>query len=356
MEQRQLDVKGYEKVVEFIDKPSGLHAIIAIHDSRLGVSLGGTRAYPYASVDEALTDVLRLSMGMTYKSAITEAGTGGAKAVIITDYRKPKSKELLHAYADAVNSFEGAFICAEDLGMTQADLDVIAERTRYIVGFADTSGNPSRYTAWGTYLGIQAVCQHLWKSPSVAGKTFAIQGLGSVGSLLADRLFWEGARLIVADVDEERTKQAKRDFGASVVSTDEIASVECDVFVPCALGGILSEQSIPKLRCRAVAGSTNNQLLTLEDGERLYARDILYAPDYLINAGGLLNVCQEILPEGYDPIKARMAVSRIYDQLLSIFKMAEEKGEPSYKIAEEISEYNLETGIGKRTEPVTFHR
>lgn len=350
MKIREIPVEGYERVVEFIEEESGLHAIIALHNTTMGPALGGTRVYPYTSVDQALEDVLRLSRGMTYKAAVGETGTGGGKSVIIADSKEPKSEKLLAAYAAAVNSFGGQYICAEDVGMSLADLGVVGNYTDHAVGLPDinSSGDPSPYTTWGVFRGIEAVCQTLWGSSSVRGKKIAVQGLGAVGMKLARLLFWEGAQLIVADVDSKRTKEAEKEFGAVVMSAEEILFAKCDILAPCALGGILTPESIARLECRAVAGATNNQLFTAECGLLLMKRGILYAPDYVINSGGLLNVCVELRQEGYDPIIAREKVNYIYDLLLSIFSLSIEREEPTNLITDLMAEEKIVQGIGKR--------
>jgi leucine dehydrogenase len=353
----EISVDGYERVVEFKETKSGLHAIVAIHDSRLGPALGGIRAYPYSTFEEGLQDVLRLAEGMTYKAAVSETGTGGGKSIIFADNKKPKSPELLLAFAEAVNYFEGRYICAEDVGITLQDVAQVGEGTPYVVGLPrrQSSGDPSRFTAFGGYRGIQASCQKLWGNDSVADKTFAIQGLGAVGMRLAERLFWGGARLIVSDVNSELVARAVKDFGAETVAPEQILSVPCDIFVPCALGGILNASSIPNLRCKAVAGLANNQLLTLQDGEALYQRGILYAPDYVINSGGLLAVIVELEPEGFEPQTARQSVDRIYDVLMSIYTLSEQKKQPTYLVAKELAELNLQEGRGRRTLAPVFH-
>lgn len=350
-----LNVDGYERVVECKDLSTGLHAIVAIHDTRLGPALGGIRAYPYASAEAALTDVLRLAKGMSYKAAVSEVGTGGGKCVLLLQKGQPKSEALLRSLAEAVNALGGEYICAEDYGLTQDDLRIMARYTRYIVGVPQTSGDPSRFTAFGGFRGIQAVAQYLWGSSSLVGKTIAIQGLGAAGMKLAHNLFWAGAQLIVCDINSLVVQQAARDFAAQVVTPEEIFSVPCDIFAPCALGGILTQATIATLKCRAVAGLANNQLLTAEDGERLQQRGILYAPDYVINAGGLLNVCQEIRAEGYNAHAARELVDALYGVLLRIFALAAEKGMSTSRVAEEIAEHHLDTGTGKRRAAPVFH-
>ena len=349
----EIEVEGYERVLEVKESNSGLHAIIAIHDTTLGPALGGIRVWPYKSFEEALTDACRLAEGMTCKASVAETGTGGGKSVII--HRGEKSEELLHAFAEAVNCLEGMYICAEDVGMSVDDVAVINQKTKHVVGLPSTSGNPSIYTAWGTYMGVHSVCYKLFGSRSVRGKKVAIQGLGSVGMELARLLFWEGAELIVADVNQEAVELACKQFGATAVSIDEILSVECDILAPCALGGILNKETIPQLKCKGIAGAANNQLLVEEDGDALYERGILYAPDFIINSGGLLNVIVEITPEGYDPAVARDKVNHIYDVLVKVFTLCEEKKMAANRVARELSAYNVEQGIGKRTEAVVFH-
>ncbi|MFN0065304.1 MAG: Glu/Leu/Phe/Val dehydrogenase dimerization domain-containing protein [Chlamydiales bacterium] len=355
LEFHELNIEGYERVVEIREREVGLHAIVAIHDTTLGPALGGTRAYAYKSFDDALEDVLRLSEGMTYKAAIAESGTGGGKSVLIMDSHKPKSPALLEAFAEAVNYFEGTYICAEDIGMSVADLAMINKNTKYAVGLPTSSGNPARFTAWGGFRGVQATCYKLFGSPSVSGRTFAIQGLGAVGMEIAGHLFWGGARLIVTDINQAVVDKAVRDFGAIAVSPEAIFGVECDVLVPCAMGGILNCETIPLLRCKAVAGLANNQLLTAEDGDALYKREILYAPDYVINAGGLLNVAVEIRNEGYNAIVARQSVDRIYDLIVSIFTLSAEKKVSTHRIANGIASDNIKKKIGKREQKVVFH-
>jgi len=351
----ELEIEGFERIVEV--KSEGLHAIIAIHNTKLGPALGGIRAYPYASFERGLNDVLRLAKGMTYKAAVAETGTGGGKSIIFTDYAIPKSEGMLLAFAEAVNTFDGHYICAEDFGMHLMDLATICKRTPYAVGLPTpkSSGDPSRFTAYGGFRGIQAVCKKVWGSDSVAGRTFAIQGLGSVGMRVAYHLFWHGARLIVADINPSSIEMAVSDFGAKVVSPDEILSTQCDVLVPCALGAVINPDTIPHLRCQAIAGLANNQLLSDAEGDHLFQNGILYAPDYVINSAGLLAVCLEIEPEGFDPKTARQHADRIYDLLMKIFTLSEEKRVSTNQIAKEIAEYNLEHEIGKRTLKPVFH-
>jgi leucine dehydrogenase len=357
LKQEEIEIADYEKVVKFTDPDSGLIAIIAIHNTDLGPGLGGTRIYPYQKFDDALTDVLRLSKGMTYKAGMARAGLGGAKSVIIADPKKDKTRELLYAFAEAVNTFEGNYICAEDVGCSPEDIDIILEKTKYACGVHNLrgGGNPSIYTAQGTFQGIKSVLQALEGNTSLEGKVIAIQGLGSVGKRLAELLFWEGAHLIVSDIHEETVKECAHHYGATIATTEEILSVECDIFSPNALGGILNQTSIPHLRCRAIAGAANNQLLNPEDADLLAAKNILYAPDFVINAGGLINVMHEFLPEGYQAIPARNMTKKIYNELLDIYDIARQKKISTHQAAVSIVDHRLEHRIGKRTLDLCFH-
>ncbi len=357
LELEEIFVPGYEKVIKVTHREVGLHAIICIHSLAMGPALGGIRIHPYPNFDAALTDAMRLAKGMTYKSAVAEAGWGGGKSVIIADPKKQKTKELLHAFAHAVDRLQGEYICAEDVGCTPDDVLIISQITPYVVGLPHekSSGNPSVYTAWGTFRGIQSVVKKLFNTDSLENRTVAIQGLGSVGYVLAEQLFWAGANLIVNDVDMEKCKRFAKATGAQVVSADEILKVECDIFAPCALGGVINDKTIPHLRCKAIAGCANNQLLKDSDAEELSARGILYAPDFVINAGGLINVTQELGTTGYHPSTAQRKVHRIYDQLMVIYDIAEQNRFSTQRAALSLADYRLKYRIGKRVEPPYFH-
>ncbi len=357
LELEEIFVPGYEKVIKVSNREAGLSAIISIHTTTMGPALGGIRIYPYATFDAALNDVLRLSKGMTYKSAIAESGWGGGKSVIIADPLKDKTEEMLLAFGQAVHRLQGEYICAEDVGCTPADVLVISRATPYVVGLPHqkSSGNPSPFTAWGTHRGIQSVLKKIFDSDSVENRTIAIQGLGSVGLELAKTLFWAGARLIVSDIDSEKCRYIAALTGASVVSPAEIMRVECDVLAPCALGGTINEQTIPHLKCRAIAGCANNQLLKDTDGDELVSRGILYAPDFVINAGGLINVSEELVVNGYNPIVARNKTHRLYDQLMVIYDIAEHNRYSTHRAAVSLADYRLKYRIGKRIEPACFH-
>jgi len=352
----EIAVPGYEKVVKVEDEKSGLKAIICIHNTVLGPALGGTRIYPYPTFEAALTDVKRLAQGMTYKSALAGAGLGGGKSVIICDQKK-KTPEMLIAFAEAVNRLKGAYTGAEDLGATLEDISLIARHTPYVVGVMHekSSGNPSPFTAWGVFRGMQAAMKKLTGSDSLEDVSVAIQGLGNVGAPLAELLFWHGAKMTVSDIDWDKTVRIAKKFNAKACPSEDILSVECDIFAPCALGGVLSSSTIPLLRCRAVAGSANNQLLRPEDGDLLAKRKILYAPDFIINAGGLINVTEELASEGYNPLVARKKVDAIYGQLIQIFDIAEQNGSATSDAAISLGDYRLKYKIGKRTAAPCYH-
>ena len=353
----EINVEGYERVVKCSDPATKMVAIIAIHDTRLGPALGGTRIFPYATFDDAMFDVLRLSKGMTYKAALAESGLGGGKSVIIADPKTEKTPEMMRSFGRAVEALEGKYICAEDYGCTTEDCRYIREETRYVVGLdhEKSSGNPAPFTAWGVFRGIEATVEAAFGDVSLKGKKVALQGLGSVGMLMAEHLFWHGADLIVADIDEEKCQEAQAKFGAQIVSVDEILSVESDVVVPCALGGIINPETIKNLKCKVIAGATNNQLLNESDIDLLEEKGILYAPDFVINAGGLINVEFEVSVDGYVPTVARNKVSAIYDVLKSIYNISKQNGVTTLEAAYSLAEHRLQYGIGKRQETLCFH-
>ncbi len=350
-------VKGYEKVVKVTDPRVGLTAIIAIHSTILGPALGGTRIQPYATFEAALEDALRLARGMTFKSAVAEVGFGGGKSVIIADPKKDKTPELLMAFGAAVEKLGGLYICAEDMGCTTDDVKTIRKATKYVVGLPHrySSGDPGPFTAWGTFRGIQSIVKRAFATDSLEGKKVAVQGLGNVGSPLVDHLFWAGADLILADVDEAKARRLATKYNAKVVPPDQILKVECDVLVPCALGGIINDRTIPQLRCKAIAGCANNQLLRDSHADDLRKVGIRYAPDFVINAGGLLNVAEEVEDAGYNPSRPRYKVHHIYDTLMAIYEIADKNNESTQAAALALAEYRLKYAIGKRVIPPTFH-
>lgn len=352
----RIPVKGYEYVVKVTQPSVGLTAIIAIHNTVLGPALGGTRIKAYKNFDEALDDVLRLSKGMTFKSAVSEVGFGGGKSVIIADPAK-KTPELLRAFGRAVDKLNGQYICAEDMGCTTADVKIIHETTKYVVGLPHekSSGDPGRFTAFGVFRGIQATVKRLYMRDSLDGVTVAIQGLGNVGHHLLEHLFWAGAKLIISDQDMEKAKKLAPIYGAQVVTPDEILEVECDILAPCAIGAIINDDTILRFRCKAIAGAANNQLAKDSHADALYEKGILYAPDFVLNSGGLLNVSAEIEEEGYDPLRPRKKIFHIYDTIGAIFEISEKNKESTHAAALSLADYRIKYGIGKRIFPPTFH-
>ncbi|MFA5250323.1 MAG: Glu/Leu/Phe/Val dehydrogenase dimerization domain-containing protein [Parachlamydiales bacterium] len=353
----EIEVPGYEKILKVTEAKSKLKALIAIHNTVLGPALGGIRIFPYASLDLALEDVLRLARGMTYKSAVAEVGFGGGKSVIMADPQKDKTEALLCAFGRAVECLKGKYICAEDVGCSVKDVGVIRKETKYVVGLAHekSSGNPAPFTAWGTFRGIQSALKKVFGSDSLEGKTVALQGVGSVGEVLAELLFWHGARVTIADINQAKVAELQHKFGFKAVAVEQIFQEECDVFAPCAMGGIINDKTLPHLKCRIVAGCANNQLLKPENGEALKARRILYVPDFVINAGGLINVAHETEKRGYHPQSARNKTNQIYDVLTSIYEIAEKKQISTSRAALELGDYRLKYGVGKRSVEPYFH-
>jgi len=352
-----LPVPGYEKIVKITHLEAKLEAIIAIHSTALGKALGGTRIYPYSSFDQALTDVLRLAKGMSYKSAIAGVGFGGGKAVVIANPKTDKTEKLLLAYAEAVNALNGEFITAEDSGTQEKDLAIMSKKTKYISGLSHEkgSGNPSRFTAWGTYRGIQAVLQKLYGSNSVQNRKIVIQGVGCVGEFLVDFLFWEGTDITITDINMDTMKRVAQKYAVKVVSPEEAYHQECDIFAPCGFGGTINSDTISMLRCKAIAGAANNQLLTDGNGEELKDKGILYAPDFVINGGGVINVSLEMAMEGYNPKISHDKTHAIYQSLLSIFEIAEKNNLSTHHAAVSLAEHYIERGIGKRLDDPHFH-
>ena len=333
---------SHEEVVYGFDRPSGLRTIVAIHSSALGPALGGTRFFPYRSEEDALTDVLRLSRGMTYKSAAAGLDLGGGKAVIIGDPKTMKTERLLRAYGDVVESLGGRYITAEDVGTTAEDMVVIRKATRHVAGLPSAhggSGDPSPATARGVQRAMEAVADTLWGSRDLAGKRIAVQGIGKVGMSLVERLSTAGAEIVVADVEQGALDHAVESFGAKAVEQDEAFAIDCDLFSPCALGATLNEQTIPLLRCAAVVGSANNQLATAEDADRLRERGILYVPDFVANAGGVINIAAE--REAYAIERAAAMVDEIYGNVKTVLRRAAEDGVDTNRAAERIAEERI---------------
>ena len=343
------DFDHHETVAFFDHKASGLRAIIALHSTALGPACGGTRVYPYKTTDAALTDVLRLSRGMSYKNAIADLPLGGGKAVFIGDPATDKTEARLLAYADAVNALSGRYITAMDVGMTQRDMPVIARGTKYVAGYdqpGKSGGNSAPLTALGVFEGLKAAVKHRLRVDSTKGLVVAIQGVGKVGYDLARRLHAEGARLVVADAQREAVDKAVAEFGAQAVDSDDIITAECDVLSPNALGAVLDERTIPCVRAAVIAGAANNQLAHDKDGAALKARGILYAPDYVINGGGVICVAGQIFDWSNAEIERR--VRAIADRLTQIFRRAEQEDIPTSMVADRMAEERMAKGATMR--------
>jgi leucine dehydrogenase len=341
------DFDHHETVAFFDDKASGLKAIIAVHSTALGPACGGTRMYPYAGGTEALTDALRLSRGMSYKNAIANLPLGGGKAVILGDPMKDKSEARFLAYASAINTLGGRYLTAMDVGILPKDMPVIARGTDYAWGYdkpGRISGDSGPSTSLGVFTGLKAAVKHRLGVDTTKGLTVAIQGLGKVGMGLARQLHAEGARLIVADVNEDAVRKAVDAFGARMASPDTIVTVECDVLSPNALGAILNDETVAALHARVVAGGANNQLLRDEHGAALKARGVLYAPDYVINGGGIIRVAGQIYDWSEAEIEGR--VLGIGDTLAQIFRRADSEGQPTNLIADRIAQERMAAGKG----------
>lgn len=330
---------GHEEVVLCSDPSCGYRGILAVHSTKLGPALGGTRFWSYATDDEAITDALRLSRGMTYKNAVAGLHLGGGKSIIIGDNKTKDREQIFRAHGRFVESLGGRYITAEDVGTTTKDMDYVHMETGHVAGLAGKSGDPSPVTAHGVFRAVQASANRKWGSDSLEGKTVSIQGCGNVGRYLAQELHEAGARLIVSDIDPAKTKRVAEMTGARVVEGDAIYSAQADIFSPCALGGIINDQTIPLLKVQIVAGGANNQLLEDRHGDALEARGILYAPDYVANAGGVINVYGEVA--GWDAQHALDKADDIYDTVLRVFDIAESDGIPSYEAADRLAERRL---------------
>ncbi|MEW5853056.1 MAG: Glu/Leu/Phe/Val dehydrogenase [Myxococcota bacterium] len=340
----RLATKDHEQVVFCYDEIAGLKAIIAIHNTTLGPALGGTRMWSFASEEDALEDVLRLARGMTYKSAAAGLNLGGGKAVIIGDPKKDKSEALFRSFGRFVQGLGGRYITAEDVGTSVTDMEQVRMETDFVTGISRAlggSGDPSPVTALGTYEGMKACVKRVLGKESLEGLTVAVQGVGHVGYHLCQHLHREGTKIIVSDVDADNLKRVSEDFNVKVVGVEDIYAVPCDIFAPCALGGVVNDDTIGKLKCKIVAGCANNQL---KDEERhakaLEQRKILYAPDYVINAGGLINVANEL--EGYNRERAVQQAAGIYDILNRVFEIAEREKVTTVQAANTLAERRIQ--------------
>lgn len=339
----QMQSLGHEHVLFCNDQATGLKAIIAVHNTTLGPSLGGTRMWSYASEAEALTDVLRLSRGMTYKSSLAGLNLGGGKAVIIGDSRTQKSEAMFRRFGKFVNSLGGKYITAEDVGITTRDIEWVKMETNYVAGLPEYrggSGDPSPVTAYGVYMGMKAAAKAQFGSDSLSGRKVAVQGVGNVGRHLVDHLMKEGAVVTITDIFDDNIKKVTDKHSVNVVAADTIYDVDMDIYAPCALGATINTQTIAQLKCSIVCGAANNQLKN-EDvhGEVLRERGILYAPDYLVNAGGIINCYWEVI--GYNRDAALSQAEGIYVTTENVLKESASKGLPTYQIANEMAETRI---------------
>lgn len=336
----QISFDNHEQIVFCNDKDTGLKAIIGIHNTVLGPALGGTRMWKYTNEWEALNDVLRLSRGMTFKSAISGLNLGGGKAVIIGDSKIDKTPEMIAKFGQFVNSLSGRYITAEDVGTTTQDMDLIRKHTAHVTGVSESiggSGNPSPVTAYGVYMGMKAAAKYKFGSDNLEGKKILVQGIGHVGETLVDYLTAEGAKVIISDINEARLQEIGNKYGAKIFSGDDLYSAEVDIYAPCALGATVNDDTISKLKAQVIAGAANNQLANeVRHGQMLKEKGILYAPDFLINAGGIINVYGEIVNYGKD--EAMRRTENIYNTTLEIFDYADANNitthEAAFKIAQ----------------------
>ncbi len=346
-----MELYDYEQLVFCQDKQSGLKAIIAIHDTTLGPALGGTRMWTYESEEAAIEDALRLAKGMTYKNAVAGLNLGGGKTVIIGDPRKDKNEEMFRAFGRYIQGLNGRYITAEDVGTTVADMDLIHEETEYVTGISPafgSSGNPSPVTAYGVYRGMKAAAKEAFGTDSLEGKIVAVQGVGNVAYTLCKYLHDEGAKLIVTDINRDAVRRAEEDFGAKAVEVNEIYGVDCDIYAPCALGATINDTTIPQLKARVIAGAANNQLREPRHGDIIHELGIVYAPDYVINAGGVINVADELY--GYNYERAIKKVEQIYTNIEKVIEIAKRDQIPTYKAADRLAEERIERMRNSRSQ------
>ncbi|KUO51127.1 MAG: leucine dehydrogenase [Desulfitibacter sp. BRH_c19] len=329
----------YEQLVLCQDQTSGLKAIIAIHDTTLGPALGGTRKWNYASEEEAVIDALRLSRGMTYKAAAAGLNLGGGKAVI---FNSPQlnNEQVFRAFGRYVESLNGRYITAEDVGTSVQDMEYIRKETKYVTGISNGSGDPSPATALGVWYGMKAMAQEVYGSDSLEGKTVAMQGVGHVGYYLCKHIAKEGGKLIVTDINQEAIKKITNEVAAEVVKPEEIFGVKCDIFAPSALGAVVNEHTLPQFKCDIIAGAANNVLEDDRHGELLMQKGILYAPDFVINAGGLINVSEEL--HGYNKERAYKKIETIYSNIQKVLAISKERQIPANIAADRMAEERIE--------------
>ncbi|NUQ22167.1 MAG: Glu/Leu/Phe/Val dehydrogenase [Gemmatimonadaceae bacterium] len=330
---------GHEQLVLCSDPSAGYKGIIAIHSTTLGPALGGTRFWNYATDEEAIVDALRLARGMTYKNAVAGLNLGGGKSVIIGDNKMRNREMIFRAHGRFVESLGGRYVTAEDVGTSPSDMDYVFNETKYVAGLAGRSGDPSPVTAHGVFRAIQASAKQKFGSDDLDGKTITLQGCGHVGYYLAKELYAAGAKMIVTDIDPEKVKTVVEETKAKAVAPDEIYSQKADIFAPCALGAIINDKTIPQLKVQVDSGGANNQLAEERHGDILEEKGILYAPDYVANAGGVINVYSELA--GWDATRSLRKADEIYNTILGVFEIAEKDGIPTYRAADRLAERRL---------------
>ena len=339
---------GYEQLCFFNHTPTGLKAIVCVHNTVLGPALGGTRVWHYANEEDAVEDVLRLARGMTYKSALAGLALGGGKTVIIGDSKEirkdPTRREAFwRAFGRYIEGLNGRYITAEDVGTSTQDMVYVNMETKNVVGLPGRSGDPSPYTALGVFKSMKACCKHVFGDNSTKGKVVAVQGLGNVGYYLCKHLHEEGAKLIVSDIDQERIDRVVSEFGATAVDKDAIYSVACDIYAPCALGATVNAETIPQFKCKIICGGANNVLKDpTADGKALQDKGIIYAVDYLANAGGVINVSYELAEGGYNEEASLRDIDRIYYRMLDILRISAETGKLANETADKMAEERIE--------------
>ena len=338
MKIQNLPVTGYERLASCTDE-NGYHGLIAIHSTRLGNAIGGTRFWHYRDEEEAIEDVLRLARGMTYKNALAGIPLGGGKAIVLKNEQSSDRETIFRAHGRFVDTFDGLYVTAEDVGTTPDDMEYVRQETRHVAGLMSGAGDPSPATARGVLRAMQAAAKYRWGAATLAGRTVAIQGCGKVGYYLASYLCLAGARLIVSDVDANKVGFVVNQFEAFESTPEEIYDVDADIFAPCALGGVINDQTIERLRTEIVAGAANNQLLEPRHGDALADRDILYTPDFAANVGGVIHGCRDLL--AWDQARTTAKIDEIYETVLDIFYMSASERIPTYRAADLLAEERL---------------
>lgn len=337
---QDMTTHSHEQVVVCHEPSCGYLGIIAIHDTTLGPALGGTRYWHYANFQEAVTDALRLARGMTYKAAVAGLNLGGGKAVIVGDNKRTDREFIFRAHGRFVESLGGRYITAEDVGTSPSDMEFIKRETDHVAGLQGLSGDPSPVTGYGVYMGMKAAARHRWGKDSLKGKTVAVQGAGKVAYYLSTHLREEGARIIITDIDGEKSSRIVEEMGAKAVAPDEIYDVKADIYAPCALGATINDDTLSRLKVEIIAGGANNQLAEERHGLALEEKGLLYAPDFVINAGGLINVYREIV--GWSEERAKRKAQEIYDTILRVFAIAARDKIPTYEAADRLAEERVD--------------